>query len=556
MTTKEFDVVVVGAGFSGLYLLHQLRGFGLTVRLLEAGADVGGTWYWNRYPGARCDSESIIYSFTFDEELYQEWTWPERYSRQPTILKYLEHVSERFDLRRDIDFNTTVEQTVFDEQTNRWTVSTGHGEQVSARFCVMATGCLSVPKMPDFEGLQDFEGAWYHTGRWPHEPVDFSGLRVGVIGTGSTAIQAIPMIAEQAEHLTVFQRTANFSVPAWNHETRPEEESAWKAGFSAMREQLKWSNSGTNQISNLQRAAEMTPAEHDQELEMRWRGGSFAMLGLFADLMSDDAANDIAIEFVHDKIRERVNDPEIAELLCPKDHPFGSKRLCVDSHYYETYNRDNVQLVDIKNASIEKLTRSGLIANGTEYEFDVIVFAIGFDAMTGPLMNIDIRGSGGKSLRDKWKVDPRTYLGLSVHGFPNMFVITGPGSPSVLTNMPVAIEQHCEWVAECIRDLHSRDIARIEATKEAEDDWVEHVSATAHETLYVKANSWYMGSNVPGKPRLFTPYVGNMKDYRMLCDDVMTENYSGFQLHSETEKVGRSPHIPASTRGGSRFDRQ
>ena len=555
MASRELDVVVVGAGFSGLYLLHQLRGFGLTVKVLESGTDVGGTWYWNRYPGARCDSESIIYSYTFDDELYQEWSWPERYSRQPTILKYLEHVAQRYDLRRDIEFNSRVEQAVFDEESNRWAIRTERSETLSARFCVMATGCLSVPKMPDFEGLQDFEGEWYHTGRWPHEPVDFTGLRVGVVGTGSTAIQAIPMIAEQAKHLTVFQRTANFSVPAWNHETQPEDERIWKADFSAMREQLKWSNSGTNQITNSKRAAEMTQEEQAQELETRWHGGSFAMLGLFADLMSDDAANALAIEFVHNKIRERVTDPETASLLCPKDHPFGSKRLCVDSHYYETYNRDNVKLVDIKNTPIERVTEHGLEVGGKDYELDAIVFAIGFDAMTGPLMSIDIRGLGGEVLRDKWAANPRNYLGLTVHGFPNLFTVTGPGSPSVLTNMTIAIEQHCEWIAGCIRDLHSRDIARIEATKQAEDDWVEHVNATANETLYVKANSWYMGSNVPGKPRIFTPYVGSLRDYRALCDDAVAENYRGFELHSGSAGVSVSSHISASTRGGSRFDK-
>ena len=530
MPSRHFDVVVVGAGFSGLYLLHLLRGYGCSVRVLEAGTGVGGTWYWNRYPGARCDSESIIYSFTFDDDLYEEWSWPERYSRQPSILEYLEHVTERWDLRRDIDFETQVESTVFDESTNQWTVRTGQGEEITARFCVMATGCLSHPKLPDFEGLEDFEGDWHHTGRWPHDGVDFAGLRVGVVGTGSTAIQAIPIIAEQAAHLTVFQRTPNFSVPAWNRVTDPEEEQEWKENLPALREKLRWSNSGTNTVGNLRLAGEMTPEEHERELETRWHGGSFSMLGSFADLMTDDDANAIATKFVHDKIRERVTDPEVAELLCPKEHPFGTKRLCVDSHYYETYNRNNVTLINIKHAPIERITKHGLVTGGKEYEFDVIVFAIGFDAMTGPLMAIDIRGRGGESLREKWVAGPRTYLGLTVAGFPNMFAITGPGSPSVLTNMTVAIEQHCEWVAECIRDLGKRDIERIEATVEAEDKWVEHVNVTASETLFVRADSWYMGANVPGKPRVFTPYVGTVRDYRKLCNDVMALDYMGFEL--------------------------
>ena len=530
MASRKFDVVIVGAGYSGLHLLKLLREFGCSVRVLEAATGVGGTWYWNRYPGARCDSESIIYSYFFDDELYEEWSWPERYSRQPAILEYLEHVAERYDLSRDIDFETRVESAVFDETDKQWTIRTDRGDELSARFCIMATGCLSLPKRPDFEGLEDFEGSWYHTGLWPHEGVDFSGLRIGVVGTGSTAIQAIPVIAEQAAHMSVFQRTANFSVPAWNHPTDPAAENACKADFPALREQIRWSASGSNTPSNPRCAAEMTPEERERELEARWRQGSFSMLGVFADVMTDDDANAIATEFVHNKIRERVNDPEIADLLCPTDHPFGTKRLCVDSDYYEVYNRDNVTLVDIKHAPIERMTKRGLVTDGTEYELDAIMFAIGFDAMTGPLMAIDIRGRGGESLREKWVAGPRTYLGLTVAGFPNMFAITGPGSPSVLTNMPVAIEQHVEWVAECIRDLRERDIACIEATVEAEDEWVEHVNITANETLFVRANSWYMGANVPGKPRVFYPYVGRVSDYRKHCDDVMAENYRGFAL--------------------------
>ena len=537
MSSRQYDVVVVGAGFSGLYLLKLLRGFGCSVRVLEAGDDVGGTWYWNRYPGARCDSESTIYSFTFDDDLYQEWSWPERYSRQPSILEYLEHVTERYDLRRDIDFKTRVERADFDEQTNQWTIRTDQADVITARFCVMATGCLSVPKMPDFKGLNDYEGNWYHTGLWPHEGVDFTGLRVGVVGTGSTAIQAIPVISQEAAEVTVFQRTPNFSVPAWNHVTEPAQEREWKAGFPAMREQLRWSTSGSDSVSNLKNASEMTPQEQQRELETRWRGGSFSMLGAFADMMTNEAANAVATKFVHDKIRERVTNPAVAELLCPKEHPFGSKRLCVDSHYYETYNRANVTLVDIKNAPIERVTRQGLITGGKEYPCDAIVFAIGFDAMTGPLMGVDIRGRDGESLREKWVDGPRTYLGLTIAGFPNLFAITGPGSPSVLTNMPVAIEQHVEWVAECIRDLRARDIERIEATVAAEDEWVKHVNATASETLYVHANSWYMGSNVPGKPRVFTPYVGTVSDYRQRCNDVMAENYRGFELKASTLSV-------------------
>ena len=530
MEQRNLDTVIVGAGFSGMYLLHLLRAQGCSARVLEAGSGVGGTWYWNRYPGARCDSESMTYSYSFDEDLDQKWSWPERYSRQPQILEYLNHVAERYDLRRDIDFDTRVTAATFDEDANRWTVHTDAGEDITARFYVMATGCLSLPKLPTFEGLESFEGEWYHTGLWPHEDVDFTGKRVAVVGTGSTAIQAIPKIAEQAKQLTVFQRTANFSVPAWNHTIGPEYEQEWKSDYPEIRDQMRWSTSGSTSLSNPRTAAEMTPEERQVELEERWRGGSFSMLGAFADLMTDLDANALAVKFVHAKYRSRVHDPEVADLLCPKDHPFGTKRLCVDSDYYETYNRDNVTLVDIKHAPIERLTSEGLVTGGKEYAVDAIVFAIGFDAMTGPLLDVDIRGRGGKNLRDKWSDGPRTYLGLTVAGFPNLFAITGPGSPSVLTNMPVAIEQHVEWVADCIRDLRADNIESIEATTEAEDEWVEHVETTANQTLYPHANSWYMGANVPGKPRVFTPYVGTCHDYRKRCDEIAADGYRGFEL--------------------------
>ena len=530
MTTRKFDVVVVGAGFSGLYLLHLLRNQGFSVLVLEAATGVGGTWYWNRYPGARCDSESMVYSYSFDTELDQQWSWPQRYSTQPTILEYLERVAQRHDLLRGIEFETRVTAAHFDESATQWDISTNRGETLSARYFVMATGCLSLPKQPEFPGLDQFEGDWYHTGSWPHEPVDFSGKKVAVVGTGSTAIQAIPVIAQQAKQLTVFQRTANFSVPAWNYDVTDEQQAEWKAHYPQIREQSRWSNGGTTSEANPKRAAEMTAEEREAELEKRWRGGSFEMLGAFADLMTDESANAYAADFAHRKYRERVNDPDVADLLCPKDHPFGTKRLCVDSFYYETYNRENVELVDIKHTPIQHLTRNGLVIGDIEYEADAIVFAIGFDAMTGPLVDVDIRGRNALELRKCWQDGPQTYLGLTVAEFPNFFAITGPGSPSVLTNMPVAIEQHVEWVADCITDMRERDLSCIEATAEAQAAWVEHVDITAHETLYPKANSWYVGANIPGKPRVFMPYVGTCKDYRERCDAIREENYEGFRL--------------------------
>ena len=524
------DALIVGAGFSGLYMLYHLRELGLSARVLEMGTALGGTWYWNRYPGARCDGESLTYSYSFSESLQQEWKWSDRYSRQPEILDYLNHVADRFDLRRDIAFDTRVERALYDDAAGEWVVETARGERFAATFCIMATGCLSVPKRPPFEGLESYEGEWYHTGQWPHEKVDFEDKRVGVVGTGSTAIQAIPIVARDAAHLTVFQRTANFSMPAWNGPLSPEEDRTMKAIYPEYREKARWSETGVLYESIEKPAAEVEPEQQRRELERQWRAGGFAMLGTFSDVLVDPEANELAAEFCRRKIRERVRDPAVAELLCPKDHPFGTKRLCVDSDYYETYNRDNVTLVDIRHAPIEKITPRGLRTGGVEYEFDVIVFATGFDAMTGALLRIDIRGREGLRLADEWEAGPRTYLGLTIAGFPNLFAITGPGSPSVLTNMVVSIEQHVEWVVDCIAHLRECGFSGIEATRSAQDDWVDHVNQAAYRTLYPLANSWYMGANIPGKPRVFTPYVGSVGNYRRTCNEVAADGYRGFRL--------------------------
>ena len=527
---RRFDVVVVGAGFSGLYMLYRLRALGLSVRVLEMGTGVGGTWYWNRYPGARCDGESLTYSYSFSESLQQEWSWSDRYSLQPDILAYLNHVADRFDLRRDIQFETRVRRAAYDEAQGEWALDTDGGERFRTAFCIMAIGCLSVPRRPPFEGLERYEGQWYHTGQWPHEEVDFTGMRVGVVGTGSTAIQVIPMVAQQAAHLTVFQRTANFSMPAWNGPLDPGEERAMKAAYPEYREKARWSEVGVLYESIGKPAAEVEAEQQEHELERQWRAGGFAMLGTFTDVLVDPAANELAAEFCRRKIREKVTDPAVAELLCPKDHPFGTKRLCVDTDYYETFNRENVTLVDIRHAPIEEITSRGLRTGGVEHVFDAIIFATGFDAMTGALLGIDIRGRNGVRLEDEWKAGPRTYLGLTMAGFPNLFAITGPGSPSVLTNMVVSIEQHVEWVADCIAHLRARGLERIEASREAQDEWVDHVNETAHQTLYPLANSWYMGANIPGKPRVFTPYVGSAGSYRRTCNEVAAGGYRGFRL--------------------------
>jgi cyclohexanone monooxygenase len=529
----DFDAVIVGAGLAGLYMLHRLRALGLSVRVFEAGSGVGGTWYWNRYPGARCDVESIDYSYSFSDELQQEWSWSQRYATQPEILRYINHVADRFDLRRDIQFETRVTSARFDEAALRWTIETERGDRVSARFCVMALGCLSAAQMPKYAGLETFQGTRYHTGHWPHEEVDFTGQRVGVIGTGSSAIQSIPIIARQAKHLYVFQRTPNFSVPAHNAPLDPEYERWVKAHYAELRRKNRESRSGFVVPTNANTetpALEAEPDERQHEYEARWARGGFGLLSAFADLLTNKEANETAAEFVRSKIRAIVHDQAVAELLAPRAYPIGTKRLCVDTDYYETYNRDNVTLVDIRSAPIEEITPGGLRTRDAEYELDSIVFAIGFDAMTGALFNIDIRGRGGCRLKEKWADGPRTYLGMASAGFPNLFIITGPGSPSVLSNMMISIEQHVDWIADCVEYLCERSLAAIEATVDAENDWVQHVNEVGNATLYPLANSWYMGANIPGKPRVFMPYVGGVGAYREKCHDVAAKGYEGFTL--------------------------
>lgn len=530
---QELDAVVVGAGFAGMYMLHRLRGLGLSARVYEAGDGVGGTWYWNRYPGARCDVESMEYSYSFSEELEQEWEWTERYPTQPEILRYANHVADRFDLRKDIQFNTRVTAAHFDQASGRWQVTTDQGDHISARFCIMATGCLSTPNVPRFKGLESYQGATYHTGAWPREGVDFSGLRVGVIGTGSTAIQSIPQIAKQAAHLYVFQRTPNFSMPAQNGPLDPEAQRRMKEHYREHRLKARESFFGVpfevTEISQ-KSALAVSPEERRRELEARWNYGGATIIAAFSDFLTNQESNEYAAEFVREKIRATVKDPAVAELLLPRDHPIGTKRPCVDTEYFETYNRDNVTLVDVRSSPIEELTPAGVRTGGKEYELDAIVFATGFDAMTGALFAIDIRGAGGLALKEKWADGPRAYLGLMVAGFPNLFTITGPGSPSVLSNMIVSIEQHVEWIADCVEYLRSRDLGRIEATPAAEAAWVEHVNEVGNYTLYPLANSWYVGANIPGKPRVFMPYIGGVGPYRKHCAEVAAKGYEGFSL--------------------------
>jgi len=531
---RSYDAVIVGAGFSGLYMLHRLRQQGLSCRVIEAGTGVGGTWYWNRYPGARVDIESQEYSYSFSPELDAEWIWSERYASQPELLAYLNYVADRFDLRRDIQLETRVTAAHFDEAANRWTITTDRGETLTARYCVMATGCLSAPNDPSFPGAETFKGPTWHTGRWPKEGVDFTGQTVAVIGTGSSAIQSIPQIAAQAKHVTVFQRTPNFSVPAHNGPPDPAVVADWAANRAQYRAEARDTGFGIKMVAmGEQPALEATPEARQKEFERRWQIGGFALLGAYADLITDVNANVTAVEFVAEKIRGIVKDPAVAEKLVPKTYPIGSKRLCVDTGYSATFNRDNVSLVDLREEPIEAITPAGVRTAAGEYKADAIVYAIGFDAMTGALSKIDVRGRGGQALSEAWAAGPRTYLGLMIAGFPNLFIVTGPGSPSVLCNMAVAIEQHVEWISDCIAYMGARQVGAIEATAAAQDEWVAHVNEVAETTVYPLANSWYLGANVPGKPRVFMPYIGGFPTYRDKCNEVAANGYEGFALTSD-----------------------
>ena len=536
-SNNRYDVVVVGAGFAGMYMLHLLRQQGMSARVFETGDGVGGTWYWNRYPGARCDVESVQYSYSFDDDLAQEWDWTERYAGQPEILRYANHVADRFDLRDDIQFETRVTAAHFDERTSSWavTVQARRGadvaeEQYEAGFVILATGCLSSANRPEFAGMDDFEGELYHTGDWPQEGVDFTGKRVGVIGTGSSAIQSIPVIAEQAEHLTVFQRTANYSVPARNEPLDPQWAAEVKANYQELREKAASMPSGIlpGMAVGDRSAKEVSDQERLKEFSRRWSYGGFTFMRGFNDLLLDRESNAFAADFVRERIAEVVEDPVTAALLSPRQI-IGCKRLCLDTNYFETFNLPHVDLVDISTKPVDSFTTTGLSVDGQPHDFDCVVLATGFDAMTGSIKKIDIRGVGGQTIQDKWEAGPVNYLGLGINGFPNLFTVSGPGSPSVLTNMLVSIQQHVEWIAACLDHLRENGIARIEADEQAEQDWVGHVNQVADATLYPSCNSWYLGANIPGKPRVFMPLLG-FPDYVERCDAVVEAGYDGFVL--------------------------
>ena len=535
---RDVDAVVVGAGFAGLYMLHRLRQLGLTVHAFEAGADVGGTWYWNCYPGARCDVESLQYSYSWNDELQQKWQWSERYAPQAEILRYIRHVAERFDLRRDITFSTRVTAADFDAENARWSVRTDRGDELRARFVVMAGGCLSAGRVPEVAGLADFAGHWYHTGNWPKEAVDFTDLRVGVVGTGSSGIQAIPAIARQARALTVFQRSPNFSIPAWNRPMTRAEQAAFKSRYPEHRRTAKGSKAGILYEYSKRATFDVDAAERHAEFERRWARGGPNFVQAFNDLFLDKAANDQAADFVRAKIRSIVRDPRTADMLSPQDHAIGTKRICGDTDYYDTFNQPHVSLVDLRATPIERIERDGIrLADGSKHPLDAIVFATGYDAVTGAIDRIAIRGTGGQALKQKWSAGPRTYLGLMSAGFPNLFMVTGPGSPSILTNVIMSIEQHVDWISRCLEQMQQRGDAAIEAELEAEDAWVDHVREIASKTLHFGAPSWYMGANIPGKPRVFLPYVGGLGVYTQRCEQVVADGYCGFRFTSPRAPV-------------------
>jgi cyclohexanone monooxygenase len=528
---SKFDVIVVGAGFAGLYAVYRFRKDGYSVRVLEAADSIGGTWYWNRYPGARCDVESMQYSYSFSDEIQQEWKWSEVYAPQPEILRYINFVADRLSLREHIQLNSRVTSATFDDASKSWEIRTQEGDVVSANYCVMATGCLSIPIEPTFPGMEDFKGPIYRTSDWPHEGVDVSGKRVGLIGTGSSGIQATPILAERSDHLYVFQRTPNYSIPSLNKPIAQEYETSWKCDYPARRRAAKETRNNTlNEAGNVS-GLTVSYEEREKEFERRWSIlGGISFMYAYNDMTSNPEVNAHASDFVGRKIAAIVKDPDVADKLIPKEYGIGGKRICVDTEYYQTFNRGNVTLVDVKSDPIDSITSSGVRTKTKAFDLDAIVLAIGFDAMTGALLRIDITGRNGVKLRDQWSHGPKTYIGMAISGFPNLFIVTGPGSPSVFTNMVTSVEQHVDWIADCLKYMKKKGASEIEASFDAQEAWVSHVNEVANRTMMPLANSWYVGANVPGKPRIFMPYLGGAAAYRDKIVSVAQNNYEGFGL--------------------------
>jgi cyclohexanone monooxygenase len=550
---SDAGVVIVGAGFAGLYALHHLRRLGFDAVIVEAGSDVGGTWYWNRYPGARVDIESLEYSYSFDEQLQQEWEWSERYASRAELLRYLNHVVDRFDLRRSILFDTRVKAASFDETADRWVLETVDGRTLSARACVMATGFLSAPNQPDFPGLDSFSGNRYHTAFWPEEGVDFSGKRVGVVGTGSSAIQSIPLIAEQAKHLTVFQRTPAFSVPLRNCAMPTDYQEMVKRDYAEWRRREREDSGGGWIAVNFEAAErvtksalEVSPAERAALYEDRWQSGGLAFYNVYPDVFTSLEANATLADFLREKIRQRIDDPAVAELLVPQGYPALGKRLCADSGYYETYNRSNVTLVDIRQTPIE-FTANGVKADGREHVFDSVVFATGFDALTGALTRIDIRGRDGVALKDRWRDGARTALGLMTAGFPNLFFLNGPGSPCPLFQPVLLCEEQVDWIGDWLLHMNVNGLTRIEPEQDLEDAWVAHCTEVLNATIFPHAASWYVGSNIPGKTPIGLAYFGGIVNYRDRCAAVLRSGFEGFRLGRNGGAARDGGHAVAMT---------
>lgn len=530
------DAVVVGAGFGGLYAIKCLRDAGFRVQAYEAGDGVGGTWYWNRYPGARVDLECWDYSYSFSPELQDEYEWPERYPASSELMRYLNHVADRYQLRDHIQFNTKVVSAVFDEARSLWLVTTSDGKTVAARFFIPATGVLSVPKPPEIRGLESFKGESFHTGRWPQREPDLSNKRVGVIGTGSSGIQVIQALAGKVKHLTVFQRTAVFVVPAKNHPLTPEMRARVRATYAERRDISRLTRFGIAVPMPSESALDATEEERRKKYENAWENSQ--LLGFrmcFGDILSNEAANETVAEFIRGKIRETVKDPKTAQRLLPRGFPFGTKRPCLGDTYYSVYNRDDVTLVDLKETPIERVVAEGVETEQGLHELDCLIYATGYDALTGALTQIDVRGLNGRKLSDKWAEGAKTYLGLVTSGFPNLFTVTGPGSPGPLANMSMSIEQHVDWITECMRHMRDHGHDRIDAEPQAEESWMQHVQEVVGRTLYLKANSWYLGANVPGKPQVFLPYLGGHGNYRKKCNEVAAAGYQGFVLSARDE---------------------
>ncbi len=537
---EHVDVVVVGAGFAGLYALHGLRERDLSARAFEEAGDVGGTWYWNRYPGARVDIESLQYCFHFSDVIREEWDWSERYASQPEILRYFDFVADRFDLRRDITFNSRVVSAVYSDEENLWTVTTDKGDVAQGTYCIMGTGLLSAPYQPPFPGVEDFRGEWYHSSRWPHEKVELSGKRVGVVGTGSTGIQIIQTIAPEVAHLTVFQRTPNYATPGINRPLSKDENRAFNARHDDWLREVHSMFSG--QTSDFpaptKSALKDSPEERRRWFQDRWDNGGHPQTLLYAykDLLTDEKANETACNFVRETIRATVKDPVTAELMCPKDEPLGAKRVPLEFGYFETFNRDNVTLVDVKSAPIESFTENGLRTTNAEYELDVIIFATGFDAITGAMSAIDIRCKGGPTLKELWTEGPKNYLGLMIAGMPNLFIINGPGSAGIKANNVLGVEHGIEWALSTLDHLVGNGFDRIEADEQAEDEWIAHSNDVAEASLVSKAGSWYTGANIPGKPQVFMPYFGGWPQYREICKQAVADGYRGFHLSRSSER--------------------